>query len=135
MIEVDVKLKIVELRAKGLSIAKVAEELGIAKQTVVDVCKDNKEEVASLYAVQLEQLYESERITATERIKALSTLASKIRAELESRELSDVPTDKLVDLYLKTLSAVDGAVIEPTFKSTQELKEAKIERDTIAALI
>lgn len=135
MIEVDVKLKIVELRAKGLSIAKVAEELGIAKQTVVDVCKDNKEEVASLYAVQLEQLYESERITATERIKALSTLVSKIRAELESRELSDVPTDKLVDLYLKTLSAVDGAVIEPTFKSTQELKEAKIERDTIAALI
>lgn len=135
MIEVDVRLKIIELRAKGKSIAKVAEELGIAKQTVVDICKDNKEEVASLYAVQLEQLYESERITATERIKALSTLASRIRKELEGRELTDIPTDKLIDLYLKTLSAVDEAVIEPTFKSSQELKEAKLERDTIAALL
>ena len=135
MIQVEAKLKIVELRAKGTSIAKIAKELGVAKQTVVDVCKDSREEVAALYAVQLDSLYESERITATERIKALSAIFSKMRKELEKRDLAEVPTEKLVDLYLKSLAALDGAVIEPNFKSSSEQKEEREAREAIARLL
>lgn len=135
MIQVEAKLKIVELRAKGTSIAKIAKELGVAKQTVVDVCKDSREEVAALYAVQLDSLYESERITATERIKYLATLVSKLRKELDERELSSIPTEKLVDLYLKSLAALDEAVIEPKLKSTSEQKEEREAREAIARLL
>ena len=56
MVDTEKKLQIVELRAAGKSIAKIAETVGVAKQTVVDVCKDMQEEVAALHAIQLEAL-------------------------------------------------------------------------------
>ena len=135
MLDVDVRIKVIELRAKGKSIAKIADELSVAKQTVVDICKDSKEEVASLYAIQLERLYETEKVTTTERIKTLSALAAKLKKEIDERSLSDVPTEKLVDLYLKTLSSLDEAKVEPTFKSSKELQYAKEEKEAIARLL
>ena len=66
MIDTQTKLRIVELRAGGKSMAKIAEEVGVAKQTVVDVCNDMKEEIASLHAMQLEALYEEQKISTEE---------------------------------------------------------------------
>lgn len=74
MIEIKSKLSIVELRAQGYSIKKIADKLGVSKQTVVDTIKEMKDEVASLQAVQLDALYEAEKITTEARIKNLSTL-------------------------------------------------------------
>lgn len=135
MIDSETKLKIVELRSKGRSIASIAKETKVAKQTVVDVCKDMKEEVAALHAIQLDALYEEEKIGAEERIRNFSTLLRKIKEELEGRTLEDVPTDKLVDMYIKTASALEGTIIEPSFKSTQEQEEEKEERSVLQALV
>ena len=135
MIEVNSRLSIIELRAQGYSIQKIAKKLDVAKQTVVDTIKANKEEVASLHAIQLDALYEAEKVTAEARIKNLSTLLKKIQQEIDNRDLSDVPTDKLIDLYIKTSSTLDGVMIEPAFKSSQELQEEKDTRDTLARLV
>ena len=128
------KLKIVELRSLGRSIASIAKEVGVAKQTVVDVCKDMKEEVAALHALQLDELYEKEKIGTEERIRNFSSLLAKIKAELEERSLTDVPTDKLVDMYLKTASALEGAIVEPIFKSSTEQEEEKEERKLLNSI-
>ena len=135
MIEIKSKLSIVELRAQGYSIKKIADKLGVSKQTVVDTIKELKDEVASLQAVQLDALYEAEKITTEARIKNLSTLLKKIQQEIDSRDLSDVPTDKLIDLYIKTSSTLDGVMIEPAFKSSQELREEKEAREALARLV
>lgn len=135
MIEVNSRLSIIELRAQGYSIQKIAKKLDVAKQTVVDTIKANKEEVASLHAIQLDALYEAEKVTAEARIKNLSTLLKKIQQEIDSRDLSDVPTDKLIDLYIKTSSTLDGVMIEPAFKSSQELREEKEAREALARLV
>ena len=134
MIQAEDKLKIVELRSLGRSIASIAKEVGVAKQTVVDVCKDMKEEVAALHALQLDELYEKEKIGTEERIRNFSSLLAKIKAELEERSLTDVPTDKLVDMYLKTASALEGAIVEPIFKSTTEQEEEKEERKLLNSI-
>lgn len=135
MIGVDSRLQIVELRAQGYSLKKIADKLGIAKQTVVDTVKDMKEEVASLQAIQLDALYEAEKITTEARIKNLSTLLKKIKKEIDSRDFSDVPTDKLVDLYIKTASTLEGLMVEPSFKSSQELSEERQAKEALAVLI
>lgn len=135
MIEINSRLKIVELRAQGYSLKKIADKLGIAKQTVVDTVKEMKEEVASLQAIQLDALYEAEKITTEARIKNLSTLLKKIQKEVESRDFSDVPTDKLVDLYIKTASTLEGLMIEPSFKSSEEIREDKEMKEALAVLV
>lgn len=135
MIEVNSRLSIIELRAQGYSIQKIAKKLDVSKQTVVDTIKANKDEVASLHAIQLDALYEAEKVTAEARIKNLSSLLKKIQQEIDSRDLSDVPTDKLIDLYIKTSSTLDGVMIEPAFKSSQELREEKEAREALARLV
>ena len=134
MISTETKLKIVELRSQGKSIATIAKETNLAKQTVVDTCKEMKEEIAALYAIQLDALYEAERIGVEQRIKNYSSLLGKMKKELDKRSLSDVPTEKLVDMYIKTASALEGTIVEPIFKSSKEQQEEREERDILQSL-
>lgn len=134
MIDSETKLKIVELRSLGKSIASIAKEVKVAKQTVVDVCQDMREEVAALNAMQLDELYEAEKIGRTERIKNFSSLLAKIKEELDSRDLTEVPTERLVDMYLKTATSLEGTIVEPIFKSSKEQEEEKEERRILNSL-
>lgn len=135
MIDSETKLRIIELRSKEKSMRTIAEELKLSKQTVVDICKDMKDEIATLKAVELDALYESEKITTEARLRNLSYLLQKIKKELDARDLADVPTEKLVDLYLKTASSVDSAIVEPIFKSSQEQKDEREAREAIDSLL
>lgn len=130
-IDTDRKRRILELRASGLSYAKISEETGVAKQTAINVCKAQEEEIATLEALNIEELYERHRITKRERIAAHASLLTRIRTELESRDLTDVPTDKLIDLYLKTSSSLSGEMIEPTFQTSEEQERDRQERSLI----
>lgn len=135
MIDTETKFKIVELRSKDKSIQSIAKGLKLAKQTVVDVCKEMTDEIATLKAVQLDALYESEKLSTEARIRNLSSVLARIREELDSRSLADVPTEKLVDLYLKTLSQLDGAIVEPVFKSSKEQEEERRAREALDSII
>ena len=135
MITHETKLKIVELRAEGLSIQKIASTLGLSKQTVVDATKEMKDEIATLQAVRLDELYEAEALSVEARVKRLSTLLGKLQTELDSRSLSDVPTEKLVDLLLRTQKELEEAKVEPIFKSSQEQAEEREARTALQSLL
>ena len=135
MIDSETKLKIVELRSKDWSIARIAKSLKLGKQTVVDTLKEMRDEIATLQAVQLDALYEAESLSVSARIKRLSVLLGKLQAELESRSLADVPTEKLLDLYLKTASTLESSVVAPIFKSSQEIEDEKEARKAINNLV
>ena len=134
MIANKVKLRIIELRADGLSYAKIAEEAGVAKQTAVDVVKESIDEVATLQAIEMEALFETERVNKKGRIEQLSALQARLREEIESRDLSDVPTDKLVSLFLKTSETLKGEVFSPMFRSTDEQESDRKKRDELSTL-
>lgn len=134
MIDKETESKIIELRAKGKSYASIAKELQISKQTALDTSKRNKERIATLQALELEELYEAQRITSTERIIALASLMRRIRTEIDSRQLSDIPTEKLIDLYLKQASALKEDIIEPNFKSSEEQERDRKEREFLERL-
>lgn len=134
LLDSDKKRSILEYRAKGYSYAKIAQETGVAKQTAVDVCKENEEAIATLQALELEELYETHAITAKERITAHANLLSRIRTEIEGRDLRDVPTEKLIDLYLKTSSALKEEVITPNFQTSKEQERDRKEREYLDRL-
>lgn len=130
-IDADKKRRILELRATGLSYAKISKKVGVAKQTAINVCKAQEEEIATLEALNMEELYEQHRITKRERIAAHASLLARIRTEIEGRDFTDVSTDKLVDLYLKTSASLSGEIVEPTFQTSEEQERDRQERRLI----
>lgn len=134
MTDRDTENRIIELRARGKSYSTIASELKIGKQTALDVCKKYKEQIATLQALELEQLYEEQRITSTERITAIASLMHRVREEIDRRDLTQVPTEKLIDLYLKQASTLKEEIIEPNFQSSEEQNRDRKEREYLDRL-
>jgi len=130
----ETKEKFIELRAKGWSFDKIAKELGKAKQTLIDWSKDLQDEIANRKALELEALYESFYLLKENRLQTLGVMLTKIKKELEKRNLSDVPTDKLLDLLLKYESQLKDEIVEPIYKSSQEIKEERQDRELLEEL-
>jgi len=130
----DTKEKFIELRAKGWSFDKIAKELGKAKQTLIDWSKDLQDEIANLKALELEALYENYFLLKEAKIKKYGSILSKITNELEDRDFKNVPTGRLLELYLLYFERLSQEVIEPTFKSSQEIKEDKQDRELLEEL-
>ena len=119
-VNAKVRLRIIELRAEGLSYAKIAEALKISKQTAVDIVKDNQDQIATLQAVEMEALFDAERVNLRGRVEQLSALQARLREEIEQRDLSQVPTDKLINLFIKTNQALKEEVYTPEALSLSE---------------
>lgn len=133
-INIDQKEKFIELRAKGWSFDRIAKELGRAKQTLIDWSKDLQEEIANRKALELEALYETYYLQRENRLQMFGAMLTKIKEEVEGRDLSDVATDKLLELFLKYNSQVKEEIVEPIYKSSQELTEEKEDRELLDAL-
>lgn len=131
---IEVKQRFIELRAQGMSFDKIAQELNKAKQTLIDWSKELEEEIANYKALELEALYESYYLLKEARLKNFGGIVNKITEELQGRDLSDVPTDKLLDLYLKYSDKVKEEIVEPSFKTSEEIRENKIDRELLNGL-
>ena len=130
----EIKERFIELRAKGWSFDKIAKETGKAKQTLIDWSKELQDEIANRKALELEALYETYYLLKEAKIKKYGAILSKITNELESREFNNVPTGRLLELYLLYFERLSQEVIEPTFKSSQEIKEERQDRELLEEL-
>lgn len=128
------KERFIELRAKGWSFDKIAKETGKAKQTLIDWSKELQDEIANRKALELEALYESYYLLKENRLQTFGAMITKIKKEVESRDLSDVPTDKLLDLFLKYNSQVKEEIVEPIYKSSEEIKEDELDKELLNEL-
>lgn len=129
-----IKERFIELRAQGWSFDKIAKELGKAKQTLIDWSKELQEEIANLKALELEALYEKYYLLKETRLQTFGEMLSKIKKEIEDRELSDVSTEKLLELYLKYNTQVGDEIVEPVFKSSEEIAEDRLDRELLDEL-
>ena len=128
------KEKFIELRAKGLSFDKIAGELKKSKQTLIDWSRELEEEIANLKAVELEALYEKYFLLKQNRVQTFGEILKRLRAELETRDLTDLPTDKLLELVGKYGTLLKEEFVEPRFQTSSEITETKQERKTLGAL-
>ena len=128
MADTELKKRFIQLRAKGLSFDKIAKELKKSKQTLINWSKDHKEEIANLKAMELEALQDELYLSTEARLKAQGIIYKKLKEEAESRDFSDVPTAKLLDLLFKHEKRISEEHIEPAFYTLEEMELSKEER-------
>ena len=126
----ELKQRFVELRAKGYSLARCAKLLHVSKSTLATWQQDLEAQIASLKAIELEALQEEFLVAKEGRIRLLGEQVKALRQELETRTLSDVPTDKLLDILLKYHQALREEYVEPRPLSSREIKRLEAETGT-----
>jgi len=97
----DEKQRFVELRAKGYSFDRIAKEIGVSKPTLISWVGELELDIANYKAIEREALQEKYHLTRKCRLEALGKELERIKQEVEKRNISDVPTEKLYDLMLR----------------------------------
>jgi len=120
--KLELKAQFVEFRAKGHSLAKCADLLKVSKSTLATWQQDLEAQIASLKAIELEALQEEFFVAKEGRIRLLGEQVNALREELKTRKLSDVTTDKLLDILLKYHQALREEYVEPRPLSGREIK-------------
>ncbi len=121
----ELKAQFIELRAKGLSYAKIARRLKLSRNTLASWSQDLEAEIASLKAMELESLQEQYFLLKEGRIKLLGETLKALQQELKERDLASVSTDKLLDMWLKVFQELKEEAIETRPLSEHEIVELK----------
>ena len=119
MTKLDKQAEFIKLRARGLSLRQCGAELATNKDTCNKWDKELKAQIAKHKSERLQDVYTEYGMYKEARIKALGTALNNISDELSSRDLSDVPTDKLLDYKLKYTTALSDEYV-PIAPQTDE---------------
>lgn len=106
------KHRFIVLRAKGYSYARIARELGVSKGTLTAWNTELEDQVAQVRATELEAIQEEFFLLKEGRIRLIGQQLKAIRAELGSRDLSRVKTEKLLELQLRYFEELKGEYVE-----------------------
>ena len=122
---IELKHQFVELRAKGWSYSRIAKKLKVSKSTLSNWRSELEADIASLRAMELEALYERYWMLKEGRIRQIGGQVKAIIKELKTRNLSEVSTEKLLDLLLKFYDVLQSEYTEPKTLSDRQISEIK----------
>jgi len=96
--------RFIELRARGLSLDKIAQETGTSKPVLLKWSKDFQRELDEAQYFELQDLLSQYGIMRRGRVEVISETLQKALTELRSRaqagNFGDLPTDKLLKVVL-----------------------------------
>lgn len=99
---IEKQAKFIELRGKGMSFQKIAEEIGVSKPTLIKWNGELLEQVKEAQYMEFEGLVEQYGLFRRERFevycKALNSALKEFQERAEQGELKKVPTDKLLNI-------------------------------------
>jgi transcriptional regulator with XRE-family HTH domain len=121
----ETKERYLELRAQGLTLAAIAEKLSVSKTTLVNWQRNFEEEIDNLRALELEAMYDKYHLSTRKRVEFFGNTLSRIQCELETRELSEIPTEKLFAVYAHFYREAQHALPELAFRNDDEVKVAR----------
>lgn len=127
----DKKLRFVNLRANNMSLAKIADELGVSKRTCSNWDAELKKQIEAEQNKRSEELTRLYSLQRDERRKRLLNLLHKIDIESDKRDLASIPTENLIKLKLKIEAEIANESLLPTplqieQGTTEEVKTAII---------
>lgn len=99
----DERQQFIELRAKGYSFQRISDELDISKPTLIEWSKDDttNRDIQNQRTLLVDDLQERYAITRRHRIELFGQCLQKAKDELSSRDMSDIPTERLVTMVIK----------------------------------
>ena len=99
---IEQQARFIELRGKGMSFQKIAEEIGVSKPTLIKWNGELLEQVKEAQYMEFENLVEQYGLFRKRRFeiycKALNSALKEFEERAEKVELKEVPTDKLLNL-------------------------------------
>jgi len=122
-IDQSVKDQFIQLRAQGLSYAKIADKLQVSKPTLIALSKEYRIEIQNLQAIYAEALREKYFVHRDKRIEIFGRRIESLLAELEKRKLEDLPTEKIMHLLLKFTLALKPEEKEVIFSQSADLHQ------------
>jgi transcriptional regulator with XRE-family HTH domain len=124
----DTKARFIELRGQGLPLKRIADQIGVSKTTLINWEQDLKEQIDNLRAMELEALYDKYYLSVRKKVEFFGDVLSQIQRELETRDLSTVPTEKLFAMYAHFYREAERALPQLTFLNDDEVKIARGKR-------
>lgn len=122
----DKKADFIELRAKGLSYAKICEQLHISKSTCSNWEAELKAQIQEYKEARLSELYTLYGMEKESRIQRVGTALAEIDKALATKDLSELPADTLLKLKLKYEQELKAEYSEPTGQAFTELTVEEI---------
>jgi transcriptional regulator with XRE-family HTH domain len=122
----DKKAEFIELRAKGLSYAKIAGQLHISKSTCSSWEQELKAQIQEYKEARLSELYTLYGMEKESRITRVGTALAEIDKALATKDLSELPADTLLKLKLKYEQELKAEYSEPTGQAFTELTVEEI---------
>jgi hypothetical protein len=95
------ELEYVERRQAGESIQALSDSLYVAESLCLEWEQAHKKEIEQSRFLQTGNLLREKGLTRVNRIETMSKILDKINSEIDRRDFSDIPTDKLIILGVK----------------------------------
>jgi len=130
----DKQERFLELRAQGKSLRTIETETGINRRTLSKWESESKEELDNLKAIELDALREKYWLTRQARIRIYGDQYQRVIDELKERDLSGVPTPKLVDIALKLDTQLRAEALMPAIVDDAGLAARKAARNLVKSL-
>jgi hypothetical protein len=96
----ETKDQFLEMRAKGLSLARIASDIHVSQRTLVAWNRQLAPDIRALRAVHLEALHEQTLASRQANLARLAKVQANVEAAITERDFSWVDSDKLVRIYL-----------------------------------
>lgn len=104
-------------------------KLGVSKTTFINWSKDFENEIANLKATELESLQEKYYINKDKKITLFGEKLIAIIKELDNKDLSEVPTEKLFDLMMKYSNYLSKEGLELIFTQRSDTERLLVDPD------
>ena len=121
----------IELRSQGVSFARIAEQLGVAKRTLIDWSRQHQDVIQNLRTIEWEDFADRTLASRQERLKTLSEQLRRLDAELAQRDLASVPTARLQSMAEQIRRRLDRECGPTHFSASVELSRDDETRQAI----
>ena len=122
----DTKLQFIELRAEGLSYAKIAERLHVAKSTLQDWERELNADIAERREEREQEMYSLYGMTREARIKRVGDTLTRINAALDEKDFSEMSADRLLTMKLQYERALREDYKEPTTAELPDFDQGEL---------
>lgn len=122
----ELKPEFVELRATGLSLARIAERLSVSKTTLIAWERELTNEIAEARFLQMQSLLETFKACKAERVKFLGKMYERLTEELSKRDLSEVEPAKLLEMLAKVEGRLESELSKVNLTISQGLQNFEV---------
>jgi transcriptional regulator with XRE-family HTH domain len=98
MMDLDRQERFIELRSKGITMDKIATELGVCRRTLITWSRKLQFQIRNERAIELERLQHQCLSSPEDRALAAAAELRRIRQELNNRDLTKLSTGRLYSL-------------------------------------